>query len=266
MLLEESLPRAPVLERRPPEASPLKEKLLALAELQNVDLELAALKKSHSIFPKNLAELEKELEVSRSAVQSKRDHVADLERQRHEKEHTISDEKDKVKKWEARLAEQRSTREYSALAREIDIAKKANLNMSEELVELTRELAAGREELNGAERAFATQQADIQKRMEELKGQMEEARGQAVQLEQKRAAATKGVDANLLRRYESIRKKRLPVLVPLDDATCTGCNMRVPPQLANNLRSSRGTEICPNCRRMIYQPEALESSNATEAG
>ena len=244
----------------------MKEKLLALAELQNVDLELAALKKSHSIFPKNLAELEKELEMSRSAVQAKRDQVADLERQRHEKEHTISDEKDKVKKWEARLAEQRSTREYSALAREIDIAKKANLNMSEELVEITRELATSREELNGAERTFATQQADIQKRMEELKGKMAEASGQSGELEKKREAATRGVDSNLLRRYESIRKKRLPVLVPLDDATCTGCNMRIPPQLANNLRSSRGTDICPNCRRMIYQPEALESPQATEAG
>ena len=46
-----------------------------------------------------------------------------------------------MKKWEARLAEQRSTREYAALAREIDIAKKANLTMAEELVELGKTLA-----------------------------------------------------------------------------------------------------------------------------
>src|SRR5256885_12192852 len=49
---------------------------------------------------------------------------------------TISEEKDKVKKWEGRLTEQRSTREYSALAREIDIAKKSNLRSEEHTSEL----------------------------------------------------------------------------------------------------------------------------------
>ena len=51
-----------------------------------------------------------------------------MERQRRRTlEQNIAEEKDKVRKWETRLSEQRSTREYAALAREIDIAKKANI-------------------------------------------------------------------------------------------------------------------------------------------
>ncbi|HEX4620762.1 MAG TPA: C4-type zinc ribbon domain-containing protein, partial [Myxococcaceae bacterium] len=40
--------------------------------------------------------------------------------------------------------------------------------------------------------------------------------------------------------------------------TCQGCNMNVPPQLYNTLRSTLGTDICPSCHRIIYAAEALE--------
>ena len=235
----------------------MKEKLLALTELQKVDLELAALKKSHEVFPRSLSELEKELGAARSALEAERNRLNDLERQKRTLEQNIADEKDKVKKWEARLAEQRSTREYSALAREIDIAKKANLNQAEESVDLGKALAAAREGLATHEAEFGKIQAGLQERMTELQGRMSEADGQARELEGRRTTSAAKVDSNLLRRYEAVRTKKLPAIVPLRGATCTGCNMNVPPQLANTLRNTKGTDMCPNCRRIIYQPEAL---------
>src|SRR5262249_27824657 len=123
----------------------LREKLLSLAALQKVDVEIAAFKKSAETYPKQIAELEKELGLVRSAVDAERAKLDDIERQRSTLELTITEEKDKVKKWEARLTEQRSTREYSALAREIDIAKKSNLTMDEELVELGKNQNAQRD-------------------------------------------------------------------------------------------------------------------------
>jgi len=56
-----------------------------------------------------------------------------------------------------------------------------------------------------------------------------------------------------------VKKRRLPALVPvLPPGTCQGCNMNVPPQLYNTLRSTLGTDICPSCHRIIYAAEALE--------
>lgn len=247
------------------EALLLKEKLLALTELQKVDLELASLKKSHEVFPKSLAEVEKELGAARSALEAERSRVADLERQRSSLEQTIAEEKDKVKKWEARLAEQRSTREYSALAREIDIAKKSNLNMADELVDLVKGLGTAREGLSAHEARFTEARGGLDARVAELKAKMAEAGSQVGELEAKRTRAQEGIEPRLLRRYDAIRKKKLPALAPLRGNTCTGCNMNVPPQLANTLRSTRGTDECPNCHRIIYQPEALEG-DAPAAG
>jgi len=236
----------------------LREKLKALAELQKVDLEVAALRKAADIHPRQLAELERELGTARSAVEAERIRVADIERQRAALEQNITDEKDKVKKWEARLSEQRSTREYSALAREIDIAKKANQTMADELVELTKTLATARETVKGREAEFSTRQEQLTGRMDELKGKLAGVEQQVKELEGKRSGVATGVDATLLRRYELVRKKRLPALVGVVAGTCQGCNMNVPPQLYNNLRVSLGTDVCPSCNRIIYAVEALE--------
>jgi hypothetical protein len=239
------------------EAATLREKLKALAELQKVDLEVAALRKAADVHPRQISELERELGAARSAIEAERSRVADIERQKAQLEQNITDEKDKVKKWEARLAEQRSTREYSALAREIDIAKKANLTMADELVELAKTLGAAREAVKGKETEFAAKQQQLVARMTELRSKLSEAESQVKQLEGQRSGVAASVDANLLRRYDAVKKKKLPALVGVVAGTCQGCNMNVPPQLYNNLRTSLGTDVCPSCNRIIYAVEAL---------
>ena len=240
----------------------MREKLKALAELQKVDLEVASLRKAADVHPRQLAELERDLGAARSAIEAERNRVADIERQKSTLEQNITDEKDKVKKWEARLAEQRSTREYSALAREIDIAKKANQTMADELVELSKTLGAAREAVKAKEAEFSTRQEQLSSRMAELRSKQSQAEGQVKTLEGKRSSVASGVDATLLRRYETIRKKKLPAMVGVVAGTCQGCNMNVPPQLYNNLRVSLGTDICPSCNRIIYAVEALEAPAA----
>ncbi len=237
----------------------MREKLKALDELQKVDIEVAKLRKAADVHPKQLAELERELGAARSAIEAERTRLADVERQKTALEQNIADEKDKVKKWEQRLSEQRSTREYSALAREIDIAKKANQTMADELVELAKTLGAQREAVKAKEAEFTTRQQTLSGKMAELRGKLAEAEAQVKALEGKRAGVAAAVDANLLRRYETVRKKKLPALVGVVfGGTCQGCNMNVPPQMYNNLRVSLGTDVCPSCHRIIYAVEALE--------
>lgn len=238
----------------------MREKLKALAELQKVDLEVASLRKAADVHPRQLAELERELGASRSAIEAERSRVTDIEKQKSTLEQNITDEKDKVKKWEARLAEQRSTREYSALAREIDIAKKANQTMAEELVELTKTLGTAREAVKGKEGEFSARQEQLSSRMTELRAKQSQAEGQVKALDGKRGTVAAAVDPTMLRRYEAVRKKRIPALVGVGaGGTCLGCRMNVPPQLYNNLRVSLGMDVCPSCNRIIYAIEALET-------
>ena len=236
----------------------MREQLKALTKLQAVDLEIASLRKTSEAYPKQLAELDKEMAAARSEVEAERGKLTDIERQKRTMEQNITDETDKVRKWETRLTEQRSTREYAALAREIDIAKKANQSMAEEVGELGKGVGAAREAVKGKEQEFLARQDQVGGKLVQLKEKIAAVEGQMKELEQKRQAATVGVDASLLRRYDTVKKKRMPAMVSvLAPGTCQGCNMNVPPQLYNNLRSTLGTDLCPSCNRIIYASEAL---------
>lgn len=238
----------------------MREKLLSLLELQKVDSDIVSLRKSAEVYPKQVAELEKELGAARSAVDAERARLTDTDQQKRTLEQNVLEEKDKVKKWEQRLAEQRSTREYSALAREIDIAKKSILTMQEEAVELGKSITLLKEAVKAKEGEFAGRMDTIAQGITELKTKMTTAQTQVLELEGKRGKASAGVDATLLRRYDSIRKKKMPALVSVGaGGTCHGCRMNLPPQQYNLLRVSLGTDVCPSCNRIIYAAEAVET-------
>lgn len=238
----------------------MREKLLALAALQKVDLEAAVLKKNADGYPRDIAELEKQLATERASVDAERARLDDLERQRATLEQTITEDKDKVRKWEARLTEQRSTREYSALAREIDIAKKGQQTMSEEVVELGRQVTIQREAVRQKDADFQSRTKDLLERMQALRAKLGEVEAQAREVSERRDEAAKGVERELLRRYDTIRKKRLPAMVPVvAPGTCTGCRMNLRPQMYNQLVASRGVDVCPSCSRIVYAAEVLEA-------
>ncbi len=236
----------------------MQERLKALADLQKVDLEIVALRKSAEVYPRQMGELERELALAKSEVEAERAKLLDVERQRRTLEQNIAEEKEKVRKWEARLSEQRSTREYAALAREIDIAKKANATMAEELVELGKIQAQLREVVKAKEQAYAAKVADVGGKLNELRAKVSGFEGQLKELEAKRAEVAKTVHPPLLSRYETVRRRRSPALVTVVAGTCQGCNMSVPPQLYNTLKTTLETDICPSCHRIICAPEAIE--------
>lgn len=237
----------------------MREKLLALAALQKVDVEVAALKKNADAYPKDIGELENQLAVAKAAVDAERTKLDELEKQRLTLEQTIVDDKDKVKKWEARLTEQRSTREYSALAREIDIAKKGQQTMAEEVVELGRQATIQREVVRVKSAEFTERSKELLEKIGALKEKLAAAEAAVSALDGTRAAAAKGVDESLLKRYDVVRKKRMPAMSPLiAPGVCKGCGMKLRAQLYNTLVASKGVDTCPSCSRIVYAAEVLE--------
>lgn len=241
----------------------MRDKLLALAALQKVDLDIAALKKNAEVYPREMAELEKQLSAAKAAVDAERTKLDQLETQRRTLEQTITEEKDKVRKWEGRLSDQRSTREYSALAREIDIAKKGQQTMSEDVQELGKQIIIARDVVKTKEGEFSGKTKDLVERIESLRTKLAEVEAQVKSIDAKRADAAKEVDGSLLRQYDAIRKKRMPAMVAVNaPGTCSGCRMNIPAQRFNTLVATRGIDTCPSCTRMIYAAEVLEDKAA----
>ena len=234
----------------------MREQLKALEALQTIDVQIAELLRGGEEYPRKLGELESQLGAARGSVEVERTRLADVERQKKTLEEQLAADKDKVKKWEGRLTEQRSTREYSALAREIDIAKKQNETAAAEIVELARQAEAVRGTVAEREASFKTAESALVTRMKAIRSDMGDIDKRKKNLDTKRAEAAKAIPASTLRRYEVIQKKRVTAIVPIIGGACQGCHMNVPPQMNNELRATGRIDTCPSCFRMIYAADA----------
>jgi len=236
----------------------LREKLKALEELQQIDLETNDVRAElEGIAPKR-AELDGKVREARKAYDDERARLDGNERERRSLETLLGMERDKVKKWEGRLGEIRTPREYAALSREIDIAKKSNDTQSEQLKALTAQAADVQKALEERAEWLAEQEEAAQGGLEQLEGRRAAVEARLQQLEARRSQATAAVDPGLLSKYENIRRRRAGIAVaPVVGMSCSGCNRNLPPQLVIVLQRADSIETCPNCHRIIYAAEAL---------
>jgi predicted nucleic acid-binding Zn-ribbon protein len=234
-----------------------RDKLKALEELQKVDLKIRDLATQAEAHPARLKQIEAERNQAKSALDAQRGRLADNERARRQNEQLLQLEKDKVRKWESRLNELKTPREYAALARELDIARKTNQGAEEEIRRLAGEYEEIRKGLAELEQVLGEKEAVVQSEGKQIQDVLSGLQAQMAELDKERAALVGACEKGLLSRYERIRKQRGGLaVVPVVGMTCKGCQRNIPPQMANNLRTSGEILSCPNCHRFIYFAEA----------
>jgi hypothetical protein len=158
----------------------LRDKLKALEELQKVDLETNELRAEAESIPRRRAEIEAAVGEARSAYDAEKARLQENEKERRQLESLLGMERDKVKKWEGRLGEIRTPREYAALSREIDIAKKSNDTQQEQIKTLAEAAGEIQKGLDAREEALAQCEEDAHAELEALRkkgAEFEESRG-----------------------------------------------------------------------------------------
>ena len=105
-----------------------------------------------------------------------------------------------------------------------------------------------------AEKEFAHAQTTIQQqlaRLESQKGAAESRLGELQADHAKLAAAVPEESLDLYRRL--FAKKGDAAVVLLEHEICQGCHMKVPTQIAFQVRGDQGITQCPQCGRILYR-------------
>ncbi len=244
----------------------LRDKLKALEELQQIDLEAGALAAEAAALPRRREVLEAGVAAARKAYDAEKGRIDDNERDKRGAEQMLAMERDKVKKWEGRLGEIKTPREYAALSREIDIAKKTNETQNETLKALAAQAVELHKALEAAADGLSEKEMAVEAELKALDARAAEYTQKLAALAARRGEAAKVVDPALLARYENIKKRRAGVAVAaVVGQTCRGCNRNIPPQLFIVLQRAESIETCPNCNRIIYSSEAVNPPAPTPA-
>src|SRR5205085_8710958 len=185
-----------------------REKLKALEELQQVDLKIRDLSTEAEKHPARLRQIEAERNQARAHLDTTRGRLADNERARRQNEQLLQLEKEKVRKWESRLNELKTPREYAALARELDIAKKTNQTADEEIKRLALEHGDVKKQIEAAEQALGEKGAGGARQGAEIEDVLARIQSQVAELQSERGRLIEECDKSLVSKYERIRKQR----------------------------------------------------------
>jgi uncharacterized protein len=233
--------------------------LKALVNLQEIDARIYELEKDREQIPARLKEIEKILDTKKSELSTELNQLDEAEMARRLAESDLKAEKEKIKKWEARLSDIKGNRDYQALSREIEATRKANLGIEDEILrkmqeieDLKSSLAGKQAELDELENGLSQERAELETKLESINATIA---GEGEGREQARVK----VDPSWYQQYQTIKSRREGVaVVPVKDEHCQGCHMGIPPQLYNIVLRGEQIESCPYCSRIFYYEKAIE--------
>jgi len=239
-------------------------RLAHLIELQRVDKEIQALTAQIEEIPRHIAELERELNASKTVLDEYRKRVETQDRLRKSKEMEIDVNRSKKQKYEAQLYQARTNKEYTSLLNEIDEVTRQNLPLEEEILELMEDVESLRGDLEKKEASFREElrRFEAQKK-KDLKRKAEFDKQYAEKLREREAILAR-IEPSLAARYERIAMVRSNAVVPLVDGACSGCFMVIRPQVHSRLIAGDTIIACENCSRILYVDSGKEGGETSE--
>ena len=224
--------------------------LITLQELENSS---TASRSKLDGLPARQDALDVRLERSAAHVSGAHQRFDEHKADRQAQEKDLAAVQTRLSRFKDQLMEVKTNKEYQAMQLEIT-GGEAEINRLEDHV-LERMLEA--DELTSNVQTAEQQHADEQSMVESERAGLElertELEKRIEQLEAERAERTSGLSAPALSLFATVAKHRNGVaVVEARDGRCSSCQVRLRPQLFNDIRRNDTLIQCESCQRILY--------------
>jgi len=229
------------------------EALTSLIALQALDTAADTARKRIADIPALEKALDKTIAESTAVVDGVKARLADNETARRalEKETALID--GRMAKFEDHKSAVKTNQEFHALNHEIEVAQASKATLDDQVLEFmsaAEELVTQRKT---AESALATATAVAEKQRAALRAERTALDAELARLIGERKAATPSIPGPALAKYEQILKNRKGVAVSaMVNGICTGCHVRLRPNVEQQVRKGDAFTQCDNCQRLLH--------------
>lgn len=231
----------------------MQNKLNLLRDLQEIDREISSIETTRQGYRDELEAFEADAARVQEMLDQLGEELAVLQQDEAQLQQELLKERDNVTRVEARLPEIQTQKEYVAVLKEIDVAKKANKDLEEQLQAKQQEISVLDEDRQEKETELAAIKESSDVRGAELKELLSESEEILMKRTQTRETVASELPASLLKKYNTLFKRRGGVALALArNGACLGCNMQLPPQQFNKLLKVKELQTCPHCNRILY--------------
>jgi uncharacterized protein len=241
----------------------MRDQIAALGTLQQLDLEIKVIEEKLRKYPQEISRYEGDLENAKTSIAEARKELEQIGRNRKEAERQLEDNQSSIKKAEKRLFEIKTYREYEALQKEISETKMLNASLEEEVLKTMEVMENLEEHISDKDRELAEREKESEKLIIDYKAKIEDLKitHESKQIEREKIISI--IDPEVLPLYENIKTRNGIAIAPARNEVCTGCNMKIPPQLYNEVLTLSRMIQCPNCGRILYSEESFNGELQT---
>jgi uncharacterized protein len=231
----------------------LEQELRIIYEAQQIDTQIAENERKTYSVPKTIEELDNEIDELKNKIEKEKVVAQELEKEKNKKEKDLDVEKDKIKKFESKLHEIKTNKEYQALLKEIETVKEANDRTEEEVLVLMDKIEELKKDYETSEKYLKSRKVEVEKEKNRLKAELDVIEKTIHEFKEARNKLLSAVSDNLRATYNTLIEKRSgTAVVNLKNGVCLGCFMNIPPQLFIEATKNRQLILCPSCNRIFY--------------
>ncbi len=224
-----------------------------LLKLQEIDLEIDRLEKLLKTIPEEIQKLKEEKENLIFKFEKINNDIKHAEARKKEKELDIQTYEDRILKIQDALNRVKTNEEYKSLLREKAQLEETIMEIEDEILNIMEEIEQLKKEKEELAKKLEIEKEKIEKEIEEKEKLLKETEEKLSLLKKEREEFLKEISPQLLSRYELIKKKRgSKVIAIVEDDTCTGCYMIIPPKVYSSLVKGEQLLTCPHCGRFLY--------------
>ncbi|RFT15457.1 MAG: hypothetical protein OP8BY_0347 [Candidatus Saccharicenans subterraneus] len=238
------------------------EKLIQLQELDNALRQITA---ELSDIPRLIEQVEKKIKADSDLVVRAKERLAQNQKKRRDLEAEVKDLKAQIAKYKRQLNEVKSNKEYTSLLKEIQETQEKIDRLEEEII---RELLVAdeiEEEIRTASLKQKNEEEHLKQEIAALTQRKQSLEAEKDQLARKRQELVPGIAKSQLQLYQSIARKRAGIaLSRVIEEFCSMCQLRIRPQMLNEIRDRSKLHLCESCGRILYFDYSEESKEEAE--
>ncbi len=226
------------------------EKLLVL---QDKDRKIQQLSKELVDIPARKKLIETRLNEHRQTLLSRQNDLKAKQASAKNLDLEIESQKQRILKLREQQSNVRTNDEYRAIEREVAGVQTQITGLEDQEIALMEEAEAARERIREIEAVLKREEESVQSEWADQDVRLKNINADLERLKQERSTLTPDIDHSWLSRYDRTFKHTGDfALVPIENGSCGGCHMKLPPQMAQDVKKGAGMVCCSFCGRLLY--------------
>jgi len=228
---------------------PAIEPLLIFQDREQTRLSLA---EQLAAVPREVVAVKAKIASEKAAIDAAKTEWRELESKKKMIETEVGSIEGKLAKYRTQQSLVKKNDEYQALGHEIEGSEAMVSRLEGEELEVMFEIDASKARFAKAEVELKREIVELEMKLVNLASRETSLRTELVEAEKVSATARAPLAEKVLRIFDRIAARYMPVCVPIMRGNCSGCHLRVSGEVESIARKDEELAICDQCGRMVW--------------